>query len=274
MRDYSLSDVAAVTGHNNSNGGFGDGNSAWWIIIFLAILWGKNGFGNNGNGTNGSGGTSVTDGYVLASDFATLQRQLDGGFDRLGNRIENVNNGICEGFYAQNTNLLNGFSGVQQTLCQGFSGINQNIANANYDTTSAIKDCCCQTQQNLAQLGYNLQNCCCTIERGQDSINFNMQNGINTLQNTMCFNTRDIIDNQNANYRALHDEIVANRIEDKNAQIQMQQNEINALRLSASQQAQNNYLINQLRPVPVPAFAVSSPFYYGSCNGGCGCSNF
>ena len=74
------------------------------------------------------------------------------------------------------------------------------------------------------------------------------------LQNTMNMNTRDIIESNNANYRALHDEIVANRIEDKNAQIQAQQNEINALRLSASQEKQNNYLIDQLKPCPVPAF--------------------
>ena len=73
-------------------------------------------------------------------------------------------------------------------------------------------------------------------------------------------NTRDIIEAVNTNYRALHDEIVANRIEDKNAQIQAQQNEINALRLKASQEAQNNYLISQLGDkCPVPAYVVNGP---------------
>ena len=73
-------------------------------------------------------------------------------------------------------------------------------------------------------------------------------------------NTRDIIDAVNANYRALHEEIVANRIEDKNAQITAQQNEINALRLKASQESQNNYLISQLgEKCPVPAFVVNGP---------------
>ena len=52
----------------------------------------------------------------------------------------------------------------------------------------------------------------------------------------MNMNTRDIVDIVNANYRALHDAIVANRIEDKNAQITAQQNEINALRLKSSQE--------------------------------------
>ena len=90
----------------------------------------------------------------------------------------------------------------------------------------------------------------------------------------MNMNTRDIVDTVNANYRALHDEIVANRIEDKNAQITAQQNEINALRLKASQEAQNAYLINELRPSPIPAYITSNPYCncgngytYGNCCG-------
>ena len=90
------------------------------------------------------------------------------------------------------------------------------------------------------------------------------------LQQTLCNNTRDIIDNQNANYRALHDEIVANRIEDKNAQIAAQQNEINSLRLAASQERQNAYLINQLKPCPEPAYIVPNPnCCYNACGYGC-----
>lgn len=61
-------------------------------------------------------------------------------------------------------------------------------------------------------------------------------------------------------FRGLHDEIVANRIEDKNAQIAAQQNEINALRLKASQEAQNSYLISQLRPNAIPSYQVANPY--------------
>lgn len=73
------------------------------------------------------------------------------------------------------------------------------------------------------------------------------------------------------------DEIVANRIEDKNAQIAAQQNEINALRLSASQANQNQYLIDQLKPCASPAYLVPNPnccYNYnvtGCCNG---CGNY
>ena len=67
----------------------------------------------------------------------------------------------------------------------------------------------------------------------------------------------------------LHDEIVANRMEDLKSKIADQAQEINQLNLSASQCQQNAYLISQLRPNPVPAFQVANPFasmYTGCCN--------
>ena len=82
----------------------------------------------------------------------------------------------------------------------------------------------------------------------------------NALQNAMCMNTRDIVEAQTCGTRAILDAITANRIEDKNAQIQAQQNEINALRLAASQEKQNNYLVSKLGPkCPEPAFVVNGP---------------
>lgn len=268
---YSLSDIAAATGNgSNSNNGFGDGFGAWWIIIFLIFAfggWGNNGWGNRGGSTGGSG---AMDNYVLASDFATLQRQIDSATNTLERKADATQQGLCDGFYAMNTGMLNGFSGVQQSMCQGFSGLNQAITSQGYETrlgtqslASQLASCCCDIRQQISD-------CCCTTNRSIDNVNYNMAMNTNALQNAMCLNTRDIIDNQNANYRALHDEIVANRIEDKNAQIQAQQNEINSLRLAASQERQNNYLVGQLRPSPIPAYQVANPYCcYNTC--GCGC---
>lgn len=165
--------------------------------------------------------------------------------------------------------MTNGFAATQQTLCQGFSGINQAITTNGYETrlgvqglASQLANCCCDIRQQISD-------CCCQTQRGLDGINYNMAMNTNAIQQTLCNNTRDIIDNQNANYRALHDEILANRIEDKNAQIAAQQNEINALRLRASQEAQNTYLINQLKPCPSPAYVVPNP---NCCYSTCGCN--
>jgi hypothetical protein len=78
----------------------------------------------------------------------------------------------------------------------------------------------------------------------------------------MSDNTRDIIDNNNCNTRAILDFLVNDKISnlrDENA----------ALKLAASQAAQNNYIIGQLRPAPVPAYNVPNP--YSGCGCGCGC---
>ena len=250
----SPADVAVLSGNTgrNSDGLFGD-NGAWWIIILLLFGWGRNGFGGFGGNQGGA-----VDGYVLQTDFATIERKLD-----------SLANGICDSTFALNNTMVTGFANTQQTLCQGFNGLNVAYLQGNNALSSQLASCCCDLRQQLSD-------CCCTTQRGLDAINYNNVINTNAIQQTLCTNTRDIIENQNANYRALHDEIVANRIEDKNAQIQAQQNEINALRLSASQERQNAYLLSELKPCPSPAYFVPNPnccynpqVTFNAC-GGCG----
>ena len=258
MRGEGIVPVMEVNGNNGSGfGGYGNGDWAWIIVLFLIFGWGRNGFGGGFGGNGGYGG--VADNYVLATDFATIERKLD-----------SVNSGICDATFALNNTITNGNFGLQNSLTQGFAGLNTALLQGNYSLSSQLADCCCGIKTQLAD-------CCCTTQRGLDAINYNNAINTNSIQQTLCNNTRDIIENQNANYRALHDEIVANRIEDKNAQIQAQQNEINALRLKASQEAQNAYLINELKPCPSPSYIVPNPnccYQYNvtpvnSCNCGC-----
>lgn len=223
-----------------SNGGFGFGNNdAWVLIILFALIFGW-GNGNNGFG----GGNGAMDNYVLASDFATIQRQLSNGFGDLTSQTRFIQNGLCDGFYAMNTSLLNGFAGV-----------NNAIMTNGYETRNSINGVASQ-----------LAGCCCDIKTA-----------IGDVKYANAINTRDIIESNNANYRALHDEIVANRIEDKNAQILAQQNEINRLQLSASQSAQNAYLLSELKACPKPSYIVPNPnccYNYSvtpnCCGGTCG----
>ena len=248
MRSDGIVPVMEVgTNNGNGNGMFGD-NWAWIIVLFLIFAWG--GYGNGFGRNNGS----VADNYVLASDFATIQRQLSDGFGDLTAQSRYIQNGLCDGFYAMNTSLLNGFAGV-----------NNAIMTNGYETRNAINN-----------LSSDLASCCCNLRSDIQGVNYNLATNTCALQNTMNMNTRDIVDTVNANYRALHDEIVANRIEDKNAQIQAQQNEINALRLSASQAKQNAYLINELKPCPSPSYIVPNPncCYNYQVTSGCGCGNF
>lgn len=269
MRDTGLSasDVALLSGRNN-DGTFGGDGWASWIIIFLifAIFGGfnRNGFGGNGSGSTGG----VADGYVLASDFANISRQIDSTAATTERKLDSISNGICDSTFALNNTITGGFSGVQQTLCQGFNGVNLGITTSGYETRNAISD-----------VGYRLQDCCCQTQRAIDGVNFNMAQNTCAITTGANNNTRDIIDAINNSYNNLHNEIVANRIEDKNAQIAAQQNEINALRLSASQSQQNQFLLSELRngcPVNAQLVCGNTPIpvqYIGaSCN--CNCSGY
>ena len=209
----------------------------------VALLSGNTGRNNDGFG----GGSGIADNYVLATDFATIERKLDA-----------VNNGICDATFALNNTINNGFFGVQNSLTQGFGGLNTALLQGNYALSSQLADCCCKTARAI------------------DGVNYNMAMNTNSLQQTLCNSTRDIIESQNANYRAIHEELVANKLEAKNDRIAEQQNEINALRLKASQEAQNAYLINELKPCPSPSYIVPNPnccFDYTITRNGCGCNN-
>lgn len=237
----SPADLAAVTGRNNNGDGMFGGNGAWWIIIlFLFVFcgWGNGGFGGN----RGGQGTAM-DGYVLTSDFANIERKID-----------SVNNGLCNGFYQQ-AQLTNG---VQMQMANGFgqaelSRSNQQAALMQmlYGMSSQMAECCCKTQTAIQGVNYNMANQACEIR--------------NTMQN----GTRDIIENQNANARAVLDALTAQRIEAKDEKIAAQNQQIFGLQLAASQAAQNQYLVQTLRPGPIPAYTVPNPYCCGPqlCNG-------
>ena len=107
-------------------------------------------------------------------------------------------------------------------------------------------------------------------------VNYNMATSTNAVTTAICNAARDITENQNTNYRQLHDELVAYRMEDKDNTIAELRSQVNALNLSASQSNQNAYLVAQLKtPAPVPAYTVPNPNgYYGcqqNCYQSCGC---
>lgn len=124
-----------------------------------------------------------------------------------------------------------------------------------------------------------LANCCCETREAIQGVNYNMAQNTCALQNTMNSNTRDIIDNQNANARAVLDYLC-------NEKISSLQAENNDLRRAASQDrqsallttamaSQTQQLINAINPAPIPAYQVPNPnTYYGcgcGCNTGCNC---
>lgn len=240
----------------NSNGGgfgWGDNGALWLIVLFLFIFAG--GWGNgNGWGNNAGNGAGVVDGYVLTSDFANIERKID-----------NVNNGLCDGFYQQ-AQLING---VQQGMSNGF--MTAEISRANQQAAF---------MQQLNAMQMQQANCCCETREAIQGVNYNMATQACETRQSINTGTRDIIENQNANARAVLDALTAQRIEAKDAKIAEQNQQLFAAQLAASQAAQNEtlkaYMSGQLayyNPRPVPAFPVPAPYQYGNCGAcnGCGC---
>ena len=228
----SLADIAAVTDGNND--GFGS-NNGWWILIILFALfgWGGNGFGNQ------------------QRNACATTTDLQNGFDTQSilNKLNGVNNGLCDGFYAMNTSILNGINTLE------------NAAQSNAITA----------MQNANALSTQLASCCCENRQGQADIQYAMATNACNITTAINSAARDITDNANANYRQLHDEIISMRMEDKNDQIAQLRTELQQKDLAASQCAQNAYLIEQLRPAAVPAFNVPNP--YSSYGYGCYCNS-
>ena len=258
---YSLSDIAAVTGGygGRTDGGmFGDDNGWWIILLFLLFGWGNgNGFGN-GNGT--------------------VREEISYGFDMNGleSSVRGIQQGLCDGFYSQNSTMLQGFNGlntaissgiadIQQTLCQGFNGVNtgmltgfNGIQAQMANDALVAQQCCCDTQNlinsKFCDLNYNIATQSCDTRRA------------------ITDSARDIIDAQHDGTRQILDFLTQDKIASLQAENQ-------TLKFAASQQAQNNYLVGALKdPCPIPAYVVPNPnccypyaavSFANAC--GCGC---
>lgn len=232
--EYSLSDLKAVT----DGDGFGGGNG-WWIILLFILLGGW----NNG----GYAGSGAANNYVLASDFATLQRQISDSSNMLERRTDNI---------------INGLSSIGYNEAQLINGVNQTVTASGYETRNAIQG-----------IGTQMASCCCDLKEKIGDVKYTMAMDTNAITNAVnqgfCQtnfnnqqNTRDIIANNDANTRAILERLTQDKIDalrDENA----------TLRLNVSQTAQNQYLVNEIKGCPKPAYIVPNPYAYSGC--GCGC---
>lgn len=179
------------------------------------------------------------------------------GFDinNLENGIRGLEHGICDGFYDMNTSLLTGFGNVALGSIQNTNAITGQLANMAAESAA----CCCETQR--------------LIERGLCEVNYNILTQSNGINTGIANAARDIIENNNNGVRSILDFLTQDKISTLQAENQ-------ALRLTASQQAQNAFLIDQLgTKAPIPAYVVANPYAsycgcanYAYFNSGCGCN--
>lgn len=143
MTGLSVADALALQ-NRNDDGMFG-GNSSWVFFLFFLLA--------AGGGWGGMGGNAFQGALTRAELYDGLNMQsIDQG-------VRGVQNGLCDGFYAQNTTMLQGFNGIQRDLCTGFSAVNAGIAENRF----AAQQCCCETNRNIDAVRYDAQKNTCDI---------------------------------------------------------------------------------------------------------------
>ena len=134
MDSYTMTpaDMRAVTDGARDDG-FGMGGGWMWIIVLFLFLFG---FGGGGMWCNRGQGLT--------------QMEMQQGFDtqEIVRKLDGINYGLCDGFYAQDTTMLNGFAGVTTAV---------------RDAQFAAQQCCCETNRNIDAVRYEAQKNVCDI---------------------------------------------------------------------------------------------------------------
>lgn len=252
--------IAAMAGRNNEDPlamASMMNNNQWmnnpFIYLVFLMMFGNGGFWGNRNGLQG----------------AEIQGQLDSLRNQMAdNQNSNLIMGAIQGnncdLKALASNLNCDFNQLQNSVCAVRSAIEQvggkigysaerviNAANlGDMNIIQQLKDCCCQTQQNIIKMGYEQQLATCNqtntlqnaiqyvatgVERGFAASSFqNAQDKCDIIRSGQD-NTQRIIDTLNDHW-----------------QYDLQQR-YNDARLELSQQKQNATLIAALKPAAAAA---------------------
>ena len=250
---YAMGADSASGNGGNNGGGYGmDGLSLIWILLIFAMFGG--GWGGGFGGFGGAGLQGMATRADINEGFAL--NNITGG-------IQAVQQGICDSTYALTNAINGGFNQTQMGVMQGFNGVERGFCNLSHQ----LSDCCCENRAAIQDLKYTMATEACDTR--------------NLIQTT----TRDIIDGQNANTRAILDFLTQDKIQTLQAENQSlkfaaSQDRQNAL-LTTAMTAQTNQIIGAINPPAIPSYQVPNPYTgrwgsYGGGNGygwgnGCGC---
>ena len=215
----------------------------------------------DGNRNNGMFGGDWSAWIILFLLFG----MFGGGW---GNGFGGFGNGGGAGFqgYATRADINEGFA--LNGITNGITAIQRGLCDTTYALNNAIKDCCCTTQRAI------------------DGVNFNMAKGFCDLSNVVNNGTRDVLENQNANTRAILDFLTQDKIatltaENQNLKLTASQANQNAVLMAAMDANKAEILRRTGAECPTPAYVVQPPtpvhFPVNACGqaygyGGCCCN--
>ena len=261
----SASDVAVLSGNygRSNDGGMFGGNGDWgaWIILFLIFgLFGNGrGFGGFGGGNGGSCG------YSPCATQADVRAAVDQ--QTLISKLDQQTYGLADSTYALNNTITSGFHGVDNAICN----LGHNVQSGFNGLSAQLAQCCCDNRAAISEVRYDMATQACDTR--------------NVIQNS----TRDILESNNSNTRAILDFLVQSKMDEKDGKIAELQSELMLSRqnafFTANQDAQTAELIRRMgRDFPVNAVVVqpNTPVtfptnccgQFSGYNNGCGCGNF
>lgn len=144
---------------------------------------------------------------------------------------------------------------TRSDLFEGFN--NQDVNGQLRGITNGLCDGFYATRQGISDLGYAMKDCCCTTNRNIDAVRF--ENAQNTCAITNAIHA------EGEATRAL---INANTVQELRDRLEARDRDILARDFQLSQLAQNQYLVNEIRPCAKPAYITCSPYTTASF---CGC---
>ena len=235
-------------GGYGGNGMFGNGNGFNSIadLFGLAIIASMFGWGNGGLGGGfGFGGNS-------GAGFLSNQLNNDSGRELLMNAITNQGEAsrtaiqTLSTMLGQDFNLVNaGIQSAQNTLNQianqqGMSTLQliNAVQSGDAAITSTLQNCCCQTQKQIMEQGYQSQ--IATL------------NQTNQLGSQADRNTNSLLHAINAQTVAMNDQFCQARERDMQAKIDTQADIITQLRGQIDNAAQTNQIIGYVNSVIAP----------------------
>ena len=238
--DFATGYALGSDNNGGGNDGMWGGNGSWiFAFLIIALIFGGNGWGNwGGGGSNGAGYQGAVTRSDLCSEF---------NFNNLSRSVLGIQDGLCNGFYSMNNGMLTGFNTLGSAVSNGFHGVDNSVCQLGYQNAQLINGV--NTNMNngfngvtagLTALGTQMSGCCCDTQR-------QMERGFCETNYNAATNARDIIQsthNDTDRIIARLDAMENTRQQEKIAALQ---NENQALKFAASQEAQNNYLVNALR---------------------------
>ena len=155
-----------------------------------------------------------------------------------------------------------GDAAVQGALTRSdlFEGFNTQDINAQLrGITNGICDGFYATRQGISDLGYAVKDCCCNTNRNIDAVRY--ENSKNTCEITNAIHA------EGEATRAL---INANTIQELRDKLEARDRDVIVRDFQLSQLAQNQYLVNEIRPCAKPAYITCSPYTTASFCGAAG----